>query len=48
MEAAWCDQAICDPARSYEVKKGLMVICYVSLKEHNRKAGVEFINRIQN
>ena len=30
-----------------KVKKGLMVICYVSLKEHNRKAGVEFINRIQ-
>ena len=30
-----------------KVKKGLMVICYVSLKEHNRNAGVEFINRIQ-
>src|SRR6188472_2379608 len=30
-----------------KVRKGLMVICYVSLKEHNRNAGVEFINRIQ-
>src|SRR5450755_3408876 len=29
-----------------KVKKGLMVICYVSLKEHNKKAGVKFIERI--
>jgi Lrp/AsnC family transcriptional regulator, leucine-responsive regulatory protein len=28
------------------VKKGLMVICYVSLKEHNKNAGVKFIERI--
>src|SRR6195952_3107366 len=26
-----------------KVKKGLMVICYVSLKEHNKNAGVKFI-----
>ena len=30
-----------------KVKKGLMVICYVSLKEHNKNAGVKFIARIQ-
>ncbi|MEJ7588319.1 MAG: Lrp/AsnC family transcriptional regulator, partial [Ferruginibacter sp.] len=30
-----------------KVKKGLMVICYVSLKEHNKNAGVKFIERIQ-
>lgn len=30
-----------------KVKKGLMVICYVSLKEHNRNAGSHFIKRIQ-
>lgn len=29
-----------------KVKKGLMVICYVSLKEHNKNAGVKFIKRI--
>src|ERR1700712_590169 len=29
-----------------KVKKGLMVICYVSLKEHNKKAGVKFIETI--
>ena len=29
-----------------KVKKGLMVICYVSLKEHNKNAGVKFIERI--
>lgn len=28
------------------VGKGLMVICYVSLKEHNKKAGVHFIDAI--
>lgn len=28
------------------VGKGLMVICYVSLKEHNKKAGVHFIGAI--
>lgn len=28
------------------VKKGLMVICYVSLKEHNKNAGIKFIERI--
>jgi Lrp/AsnC family transcriptional regulator, leucine-responsive regulatory protein len=30
-----------------KVKKGLMVICYVSLKEHSKKAGVKFIDMIQ-
>lgn len=29
-----------------KVKKGLMVICYVSLKEHNKPAGVKFIKSI--
>jgi len=29
-----------------KVKKGLMVICYVSLKEHNKTAGVKFIKMI--
>lgn len=28
------------------VKKGLMVICYVSLKQHNRNAGAKFIKSI--
>ncbi len=26
-----------------KVKKGLMVICYVSLKQHNKTAGAKFI-----
>lgn len=30
-----------------KVKKGLMVICYVSLKEHNKNAGIKFIEAIQ-
>ena len=30
-----------------KVKKGLMVICYVSLKEHSKKAGVKFIETMQ-
>ncbi len=30
-----------------KVKKGLMVICYVSLKQHNKSAGTEFIKMIQ-
>ncbi|HEY1869723.1 MAG TPA: Lrp/AsnC family transcriptional regulator [Chitinophagaceae bacterium] len=29
-----------------KVKKGLMVICYVSLKQHNRTAGAKFIKTI--
>ena len=29
-----------------KVKKGLMVICYVSLKQHNRNAGAKFIKSI--
>jgi DNA-binding Lrp family transcriptional regulator len=29
-----------------KVKKGLTVICYVSLKEHNKKTGALFINAI--
>lgn len=30
-----------------KVKKGLMVICYVSLKQHNKPAGTKFIKAIQ-
>lgn len=30
-----------------KVRRGLMVICYVSLKEHNRNAGSKFIKAIQ-
>jgi len=30
------------------LKKGLMVICYVSLKQHDKKAGSSFINHINN
>ena len=29
-----------------KVKKGLMVICYVSLKQHNKSAGAKFIKHI--
>jgi len=29
-----------------KVKKGLMVICYVSLKEHSKKSGTKFIKTI--
>lgn len=29
-----------------KVKKGLMVICYVSLKEHSKNAGLKFIKAI--
>lgn len=29
-----------------KVKKGLMAICYVSLKEHNKKSGARFIKTI--
>lgn len=29
-----------------KVKKGLMVICYVSLKQHSKNAGVKFIKTI--
>jgi DNA-binding Lrp family transcriptional regulator len=28
------------------VQRGLMVICYVSLKEHNKNAGTKFIKSI--
>jgi Lrp/AsnC family leucine-responsive transcriptional regulator len=31
---------------SAKVKKGLMVICYVSLKEHSKNAGLKFIKAI--
>jgi DNA-binding Lrp family transcriptional regulator len=31
-----------------KVKKGLTVICYVSLKEHGKKAGAKFIQTIKN
>ena len=30
-----------------KVKKGLMVICYVSLRQHNKNAGSKFIKSIQ-
>ena len=30
-----------------KVKKGLMIICYVSLKQHNKTAGAKFIKTIQ-
>lgn len=30
-----------------KVKKGLMVICYVSLKQHSKNAGAKFIKTIQ-
>lgn len=30
-----------------KVKKGLMVICYVSLRQHDKKEGAKFIQRIQ-
>src|SRR6476620_2613879 len=30
-----------------KVKKGLMVICYVSLKQHSKDAGTKFIKLIQ-
>src|SRR3954469_6040457 len=30
-----------------KVKKGLMVICYVSLKQHSKNAGDKFIKTIQ-
>ena len=30
-----------------KVKKGLMAICHVSLKEHNKKSGAKFIRTIQ-
>jgi Lrp/AsnC family leucine-responsive transcriptional regulator len=36
--------ALVNPAK---VKKGLMVICYVSLKEHNKKSGSKFIKMMQ-
>jgi Lrp/AsnC family transcriptional regulator, leucine-responsive regulatory protein len=32
--------ALVNPAK---LKKGLMIICYVSLKEHNKKSGLKFI-----
>ena len=31
-----------------KIKKSLMAICYVSLKEHNKKAGLKFIDAINN
>lgn len=30
-----------------KVRRGLMVICYVSLKEHNKNAGLKFIKAIK-
>ncbi len=29
------------------IKKGLMAICYITLKEHNKKSGARFIKTIQ-
>ncbi|HEX5024438.1 MAG TPA: Lrp/AsnC family transcriptional regulator [Agriterribacter sp.] len=31
-----------------KIKRGLIVICYVSLKQHNKIAGAKFITAIQN
>ncbi len=31
----------------YKVRKGLMAICYISLKEHNKRSGAKFIKTIQ-
>lgn len=39
-----CYAALVDPAK---VKKGLMVICYVSLKEHGKRTGSKFVKLIQ-
>lgn len=36
--------ALLDPA---QVKKSLMVICYVSIRQHNKNAGIKFIKAIQ-
>ncbi len=36
--------ALLDHAR---IKRGLMAICYISLKEHNKKSGAKFIKAIQ-
>ena len=36
--------AIINPSK---VRKGLMIICYVSLKEHNKKSGAKFVKTIQ-
>jgi Lrp/AsnC family leucine-responsive transcriptional regulator len=30
-----------------KVRKGLMAICYISLKEHNKRSGAKFIRTIQ-
>src|SRR6201995_4995804 len=30
-----------------KVRKGLLAICYVSLKEHNKRSGAKFIKTIQ-
>src|SRR5579872_7534603 len=30
-----------------KVRKGLMAICYISLKEHNKRSGAKFIKAIQ-
>ena len=30
-----------------KVRKGLMAICYISLKEHNKRSGAKFIKTIQ-
>ena len=31
-----------------KIKRGLIVICYVSLRQHNKTAGAKFITAIQN
>ncbi len=36
--------ALLDPA---QVKRSLMVICYVSIRQHNKNAGIKFIKAIQ-
>ena len=46
MEAAGVIRSYATLLDPGKVNKGLMVICYVSLKEHNRGAGAKFISAI--
>jgi len=46
MEAAGVIKQYATLVDHAKVKKGLMVICYVSLKQHNKTAGAKFIKAI--
>src|SRR5204863_6082678 len=46
MEAAGVIKQYATLVDHTKVKKGLMVICYVSLKQHNKTAGAKFIKAI--